>query len=112
MDKLFPNGKHLWQTQNTRWLVAQSPTLLHMARLEESRTEKKKPYSLGVDQDHAYAWSRTRMGGWRVAQSPILVTTITLKRLQKKGYESMLDYFLKVFPQFNEPLYTRPRSLS
>ncbi len=63
---------------------------------------------LGVDKDHAYAWSRTRMGGWRVAQSPILVTTITLKRLQKKGYESMLDYYLKVAPQFNEPLYTRP----
>jgi len=29
----------------------------------------------------AYAWSRTRMGGWAVAQSPILGTTITLSRL-------------------------------
>ena len=48
------------------------------------------------------------MGGWRVAQSPILTTTITLKRLQKKGYESMLNYYLKVSPQLNEPLYTRP----
>lgn len=47
------------------------------------------------------------MGGWRVAQSPILVTTITLTRLQKKEYESMLDYYFKVAPQFNEPLYTR-----
>ena len=48
------------------------------------------------------------MGGWRVAQSPILTTTVTLKRLQKKGYESMLEYYLKVSPQFDEPLYTRP----
>jgi len=47
------------------------------------------------------------MGGWRVAQSPILVTTITIERLQKKGYESMLDYYLKVSSQFNEPLYMR-----
>jgi RNA-directed DNA polymerase len=70
--------------------------------------KRKNLIRLGIDQDHAYSWSRTRMGGWRVAQSPILVTTITLKRLQKKGYESMLDYYLKVAPQFNEPLYTRP----
>ena len=49
-----------------------------------------------------------RMGEWRVAQSPILITTITLKRLAQKGYESLLDYYLKVAPQLNEPLYTRP----
>ena len=70
--------------------------------------KRKNLIRLGVDKGHAYAWSRTRMGGWRVAQSPILVTTITLKRLEKKGYESMLDYYFKVAPQFNEPLYTRP----
>ncbi len=70
--------------------------------------KRKNLIRLGIDRDHAYAWSRTRMGGWRVAQSPILVTTITLKQLQKKGYESMLDHCLKVSPQLNEPLYTRP----
>jgi len=43
------------------------------------------------------------MGGWAVAQSPILVTTITLDRLHQRGYESMLDYYLKVAPQLNEP---------
>ena len=69
--------------------------------------KRKNLIRLGVDHDHAYAWSRTRMGGWAVAQSPILVTTITLNRLAKRGYESMLDYYLKVSPQFNEPLYTR-----
>ena len=47
------------------------------------------------------------MGGWAVAQSPILVTTITLKRLEKRGYISMLDHYYKVAPQFNEPLYAR-----
>ena len=50
--------------------------------------------------------SRRSMGGWAVAQSPILITTITLERLNKRGYESMLDYYLKVAPQLNEPLYT------
>src|SRR3954470_23236583 len=69
---------------------------------------RKNLLRLGVDQQHAYAWSRTRMGGWAVAQSPILVTTVTLERLNKRGYEAMLDYYSKVSPQLNEPLYTRP----
>ena len=67
---------------------------------------RKNFIRLGVSKDQAYAWSRTRMGGWAVAQSPMLGTTITLERLRKRGYETMLDYYLKVSPQFNEPLYT------
>ena len=35
----------------------------------------------------------------------ILVTTITLKRLMQRSYESMLSYYETVSPQFNEPLY-------
>lgn len=58
--------------------------------------KRKNLIRLGVEQGMAYAWSRTRMGGWAVAQSPILRTTITLPRLRKRGYESMLDYYLKV----------------
>ena len=68
--------------------------------------KRKNLIRLGVDNDHAYAWSRTKMGGWAVAQSPILVTTITLDRLYKRGYESMLNYYEKVAPHLNEPLYT------
>ncbi|HXH99169.1 MAG TPA: group II intron maturase-specific domain-containing protein [Sphingobacteriaceae bacterium] len=70
--------------------------------------KRKNLIRLGVDPDHAYAWSRTRKGGWAVAQSPILGTTITLKRLAKRGYQSMLDYYLKVSPSIIEPPYTRP----
>ena len=69
---------------------------------------KKNLIRLGISNNQAYAWSRTRMGGWAVAQSPILVTTITLDRLAKRGYEPLLDYYQKVAPQLNEPLYTRP----
>ena len=70
--------------------------------------KRKNLLRLGVDHNHAYAWSRTRMGGWAVAQSPIMITTVTLERLHKRGYEAMLDYYSKVSPQLNEPLYTRP----
>ena len=70
--------------------------------------KRKNLIRLGVDPNHAYQWSRTRMGGWAVAQSPILVTTITLERLYKRGYEAMLDLYIKIAPHLNEPLYTRP----
>jgi len=70
--------------------------------------KRKNLIRLGVDQEHAYSWSRTRMGGWAVAQSPILGTTITLDRLSKRGYVALLDLYLKIAPHLNEPLYTRP----
>ena len=70
--------------------------------------KRKNLIRLGIDHDMAYAWSRTRMGGWAVAQSPILGTTITLDRLKRRGYESTLDLYKRISPQLNEPLYTRP----
>jgi group II intron reverse transcriptase/maturase len=54
---------------------------------------RKSLIRLGIPHGQAYAWSRTRMGGWAVAQSPILVTTITLERLRKRGYISMLSLY-------------------
>lgn len=69
---------------------------------------RKSLIRLGVKQKMARSWSRTRMGGWATAQSPILVTTITLRRLMKRGYQSTLEHYLKISPQFNEPLIARP----
>lgn len=58
--------------------------------------KRKNLIRLGVPKGQAYAWSRTRMGGWAVAQSPILIITITLERLRKRGYVSMLSFYQKV----------------
>jgi group II intron reverse transcriptase/maturase len=69
---------------------------------------EKGKYQLVVEQVQAYAWSRSRMGGWAIAQSPILGTTITLDRLKKRGYVALLDVYNQISPQLNEPLYTRP----
>ena len=55
--------------------------------------KRKNLIRLGIDQGQAYAWSRTRMGGWAVAQSPILGTTITIERLKKRGYISLVEYY-------------------
>jgi RNA-directed DNA polymerase len=68
--------------------------------------KRKNLIQLGVPIEKAYQWSRTRKGGWAVAQSPILGTTVTEQRLRKRGYEAMLDYYKRVSLQWNEPLYT------
>ena len=60
--------------------------------------KRKNLIRLGLDRNKAYAYSRTRIGGWAVAQSPIIGTTITLSRLRKRGYESMLSYYQKTKP--------------
>jgi group II intron reverse transcriptase/maturase len=60
---------------------------------------------LGIKPDQAYAWSRTNMGGWAVAQSPIPGTTITIKRLKERGYISMSEYFNSISPNYNNSLF-------
>ena len=62
----------------------------HWKRPERKR---KNLMRLGVNPKDAYAWIRTRMGDWRVAQSPILKTTITLARLKKRGYIATLELY-------------------
>jgi len=64
---------------------------------------RKNLLRLGVDSEHAYNHSRSRMGTWAVACSPILLTTITVERLQKRGYESMSTYYFKIAPFLHEP---------
>lgn len=65
--------------------------------------KRKNLIRLGIDQDHAYAWSRTRKGGWAIAQSPILGTTITLNRLKKRGYLSLTELYIQLNPSLCEP---------
>ena len=75
---------------------------------KKSERKRKNLIRLGVEQGQAYAWSRSRMGGWAIAQSPILGTTITIERLKKRGYVPSLEIYKLISPQLNEPLLTRP----
>ena len=59
--------------------------------------KRKRSYiQLGINPGQAYAWSRSRLGGWRIAQSPIMNTTITVERLQRRGYLSFTVQYGKV----------------
>ena len=64
------------------------------------KPEKKRRslIRLGIEQGQAYTWSRSRMGGWAIAQSPILGTTITVDRLKQRGYIPMLELYNKIKP--------------
>ena len=79
---------------------------LDWKKLERKR---KNIIRLGVEQGQAFAWSRTRMGGWAVARSPILVTAITLSLeggVMKVCWITIYDLNLNL--KFNEPPSTRP----
>ena len=51
---------------------------------------------MGIRPDIAYSWSRSRKGGWAVANSPMMLTTVTNDRLEQRGYKSILKMFEKV----------------
>jgi RNA-directed DNA polymerase len=73
---------------------------------KKSERKRKNLIRLGVDPGQAYAWSRSRMGGWAIAQSPILGTTITISRLVKRGYEALTTWYIKVAPKYkSSPLF-------
>lgn len=61
--------------------------------------KRKNLIRLGVNPIDAYRWSRSRLGGWAIAQSPILNTTITVDRLIKRGYEPLITWYRKVAPE-------------
>jgi group II intron reverse transcriptase/maturase len=69
---------------------------------------RKNLIRLGVSAEKAKKWSHARAGGWAVARSPILKTTVTNARLQQRGCEAMLPLYKSITPYLNEPLYTRP----
>jgi len=74
---------------------------------KKQERKRKNLIRLGVEQEQAYAWSRSRKRGWAIAQSTILGNTITVDRWKKRSYVSLLKIYKKISPQLNEPLYTR-----
>lgn len=51
------------------------------------------------------ACSAESKGGWAVAQSPILGTTITIKRLKKRGYIPLIDTLNQISPNYQNSLF-------
>jgi RNA-directed DNA polymerase len=59
---------------------------------------------MGVSKDMAYRWSRSRMGGWRQACSPMMKTTVTIKRLKQRKYIEFSEYYQRFATVLNPPI--------
>ncbi len=51
---------------------------------------------LGISRSWAIRFGYSRMGGWAIACSPIMGTTVTEARLRQKGYIPFLEYYHKL----------------
>ena len=59
------------------------------------RTRIRNLKKLGIPEWQAVKWGFTRRGGWHVVQSPILQTTLTNERLQKRGFVPTQSIYVK-----------------
>jgi hypothetical protein len=107
MDKLLQTSLHSRKTKAIGRVVGNR--LMYCSWTDWKKPDRKRKHliRLGIDQGMVDAWSRTRMGGWAVAQSPILRTTKPIKRLEKSGSVSLVNYY-KLASIIIEPLRTRP----
>jgi group II intron reverse transcriptase/maturase len=60
------------------------------------KTRYKSLKKLGLSEEKAWEFANTRKGYWRISKSPILSTTITNQRLEKRGFKSLVDRYLFV----------------
>jgi len=51
---------------------------------------------LGIEKSWARRFAWSRKGGWRIACSPIMGTSVTENRLRQRDYIPFLEYYLKV----------------
>ena len=53
----------------------------------------------GIDKYQAYMWGDSRLGYWRVADSPILTRAISNDSLRKTGYVTLMGSYLEWHPK-------------
>ena len=53
----------------------------------------------GIDKCQAYMWGNSRLGYWRVADSPILKMAISNDSLRKAGYVTLMGSYLEWHPK-------------
>ena len=102
----FGLAKMLWPLQKLDRWVRNRIRYCIWHNWKKPKRRCKNLIRLGVKPHIARSWSYTRNGGWATALSPILLTTITISRLQRRGYQAMTTIYESISPYLNEPLYT------
>lgn len=60
---------------------------------KRQRTKIRRLRSFGVERRQSFEWGLTKKSYWRIANSPVLKTTLTNKHLKGQGLFSMLEYY-------------------
>ena len=60
--------------------------MLYWKMWKRVRTRYRQFRRLGVEHQKAYEWANSRKGYWRIANSWILNTTLTDRKLYEKGW--------------------------
>lgn len=63
---------------------------------KKPKTRIKKLVFLGAPKNKAYEWGNTRKGYWRIANSPILHTTLNNKYFNSLSYSSLMARYQKM----------------
>ena len=77
--------------------------LLHLARLEEAGTQKEEPLAFRGRPSACLQLEQDKYGRVGGSTKPDTGDHYYPGQTTATGYESMLDYYLKVAPQLNEP---------
>jgi hypothetical protein len=84
---------------------------LHLEAMEATKTRRFRAFlQLGVEASWARRFAYSRMGGWAIACSPIMGTTVTEARLRQKGYIPFLEYYLNV--KYGNKTESKPKKKS
>jgi group II intron reverse transcriptase/maturase len=65
----------------------------HWKQWKRQRTKIRKLKGLGVERKYSFAWGLTKKSYWRIANSPVLKTTLTNEYLKKQGLFSLADHY-------------------
>jgi group II intron reverse transcriptase/maturase len=60
---------------------------------KRQRTKIRKLKGFGVEKRYAFAWGLTKKSYWRIANSPVLKTTLTNEYLRAQGLLSLLEHY-------------------
>lgn len=66
---------------------------------KKSKTRITNLMKCGIPDWQAYQWGYTRLGYWRIANSPILARAIPNESLRKSGYVNLTDNYFEWYPK-------------
>jgi group II intron reverse transcriptase/maturase len=70
--------------------------MCYWKRWKKIKTRHDNLVKLGIENYKAWEYANTRKGYWRISNSPILATALTNERLNKQGFPTITERYLKV----------------